>query len=173
MNWFKAVILLIILLLVIGLGFQSCAFALEKVSLQDKVIGSTFKTLAKGFVLVTDIDKFKNDNISKINKLKPDKYKRRYAKVYETIKELPTELKIKYVIIEDMPREQLIKNIESLDKKKIYGLIDLIPNTIIAKEFKKYLNKKKQGIQDSNLVKEINEFWNKVLVKVQEPVLKK
>lgn len=109
-----------------------------------------------------DIDKFKKDNISKINKLNPDKYKRKYAKVYDSIKELPSELKIKYGIIKEMPREQLIKDIESLDKKKAYELINSVPDTIIAKEFKKYLNEKKQGVRDSNFVKEINEFWNKI-----------
>ena len=158
---------------VIGFGFQSCAFAQEKISLQDNAIGSTFKTLAKGFVVVMDVDKFKQDSIGKINKLRPDKYKRKYAKVYEAIKELPLELKTKYGIIEDMPREQLIKSIESLDKKKIYELIDSTPNIIIAKEFKKYLNEKKWGVQDSNLVKDINEFWNKTLAKVNEPALRK
>jgi len=173
MDRFKADIFRIILLIVISLGFQRYAFALEKVSLQDKAIGSTFKTLAKGFVAIMDIDKFKKDNISKVNKLNPDKYKRKYAKVYEVIKELPPTLKIKYGINEDMPREQLIKDIESLDKKKTYELIDSIPNTFIAKEFKKYLNKQKQVIQESNLVKEINGFWNKVLAKIRKPVLKK
>jgi len=173
MNRFRTVLFRIILLLVIGLGFQSCAFAVEKVSLQDKAIGSTFKTLAKGFVVVMDIDKFKKDNISQINKLRPDKYKRKYAKVYEALKELPPNLKTKYGIIEDMPREQLIKGIELFNKKKIYEMIDLIPNTIIAKEFKRYLNKKKQGIQESNIVKQVNEFWNKILAKAHEPMLKK
>ena len=163
----------IILVLVIGLGFQSCVFAVEKVNLQDNLIGSTFKSLAKGLVLVINVDKFKKDTISKLNKLNPDKYKRKYALVYETIKELPSELRIKYEIIENMPKEQLIKSVESLDKKKIYTLINAIPNAIIAKEFKKYLFKKKQGVKDSSLVKDINEFWDKVLVKVNQPVLKK
>lgn len=173
MHEFKAVMIRIILLLVIGLGFQGRALAAEKASLQDKIIGSTFKTLAKGFVAVMDINKFKKDNIAQINKLKPDKYKRKYAKVYEVIKELPSDLKNKYGIIEDMPREQLIKDIESLDKKNIYEAIDLIPDIIIAKEFKGYLNKKKQGVQESNLVKEINNFWNKVLAEAHESAPKK
>ncbi|MDD5108028.1 MAG: hypothetical protein PHC29_00745 [Candidatus Omnitrophica bacterium] len=166
------IIFRIVLLLVIGSGFQSCAFAQDKVSLQDNAIGSTFKTLAKSFVVVMDIDKFKKDNISQINKLRPDKYKRKYAKVYEVIKELPHGTIAKYGIVEDMPREQLIKDIESLDKRQIYEAIDLIPNTIIAKEFKKYLVRKKQGIQESNLVKEVNAFWNKILGKVHGPMLK-
>lgn len=159
--------------LVISLGFQSGVFAVEKVSLQDKAIGSTFKVLAKGFVAVMDIDKFKKDNISQINKLRPDKYKRKYAKVYEALKELPSNLKIKHGIIEDMSREQLIRKIELLDKKKIYELINSIPNTLIAKEFKKYLNEKKQGIQESNIVKQVNEFWNKVLAKAHGLMLRK
>lgn len=160
-------------MLVIGSGFQSCAFAAEQVSLQDKAIGSTFKTLAKGFVAVADINKIKKDNISKIKELKPDKYKKRYAKVYEVIKELPSELKIKYGIIKEMPQEQLIKEIEALDKNKIYKLIDAIPNTFIAKEFSIYLNENKQGSQEIDLVKEINEFCNKVFAKVNQPVSKK
>lgn len=163
----------IILLLVIGLGFQGCAFATEQVSLQDKAIGSAFKTLAKGFVVIADINKIKKDNISKINKLKPGKYKRKYAEVYEVIKELPSELKIKYGIIQDMSKEQLIKEIEALDKKKIYKLIEAIPDTFIAKEFNIYLNEKKQGAQKNDLIKEINELWSKMSVKVNPVVLKK
>lgn len=162
MNLFKAAIFRIILLSIIGLCFPGYTFALEKVSLQDRLIGSTFKTLAKGFVAAMDIDKFKKDNITKINKLNPDKYKRKYAKVYDSIKELPSELKIKYGIIKEMSREQLIKDIESLDKKKAYELINSVPDTIIAKEFKKYLDEKKQGVRESNFVKEIKEFWNKI-----------
>ncbi|MDO8488820.1 MAG: hypothetical protein Q7S42_01730 [Candidatus Omnitrophota bacterium] len=172
MNSYRIFIFRIILLLVIGLGFQNHSFAQEKVSLQDNTIGSTFKTLAKSFVVVMDIDKFKKDNINQINKLRPDKYKRKYAKVYEVIKDLPISTKSKYGIVEDMPREQLIKDIESLDKRQIYEAIDLIPNTIIAKEFKKYLTRKKQGFQESHLVKEVNEFWNKILGKPHGPMLK-
>jgi uncharacterized protein YdbL (DUF1318 family) len=163
----------VILLLAIGLGFQCCAFAEEKLSLQDNAIGSTFKTLAKGYVAVMDVDKFKKDAVAKINKVQPDKFKRKYAKIYESIKELPPKLKNKYGIVEDMPKEQLIRDVESLDKKKIYEFIDSVPNNIIVKEFKGYLNENKQGAKDSNLIKDINEFWNKVLAKVNQPVLKK
>jgi hypothetical protein len=168
MNGPKRAIFSVILLLVIGLSFQSYAFAQEKVSLQDKIIGSTFKTLARGFVAVVDINKFKRDSIKLINKKRPEKYKKEYAKVYEVLNELPPELKTKYGIVENMSKEQVIKNIESLDKKKAYVLIDSVPNAIIAKEFKKYLREKKQEVQESNLVKEINKFWNKAVAKVHE-----
>jgi len=109
-----------------------------------------------------DIDKFKKDNIGQINKLRPDKYKKKYAKIYDVIKELPPGLKAKYGIIEDMPREQVIKNIESLDKKKVYELIDSVPDAFIAREFKNSLKEKKRQAQENNFIKEINEFWKKI-----------
>ncbi len=141
--------------------------------MQDNVIGSTFKTLAKGFVAAVDINKFKAENIAQLNKLRQDKYKRKYARAYVRIKELPPEIKEKYGIVENMPREQLIKEIESLDKKKIYEAIDGIPNDIIAREFKGYLAEKKQEAGESNLVKQINDFWNMVLSKAHGPMVEK
>lgn len=172
MNSLKPATVKLILLLAIGLSFHSRAFAAEDTSLQDNVIGSTFKTLAKGFVAVMDVDKFKKNNIVQLNKLRPDKYKRKYAKVYQIIRELPPELKIEYGIVEDMPREQLVREIELLDKKKIYEAINAIPNAIIGREFRLYLDGQKQEIRESSLVKQVNEFWNKVLAKVHGPMIK-
>lgn len=173
MREMRLVIFKVILLLVMGLYFQSCVFAQEKVSVEDKIIGLTFKTLAKALVVTVDIGKFKKNNIDKLNKMDKEKFKRQYAKAYEAIKDLPSKLKISYGIAEDMPKEQVIKDIESLDKKKIYETIDYIPDTIIAKQFKKYLSEKKQEIQKSSLVEEINKFWNKMLEKVNKPASKR
>ncbi|MCX5704624.1 MAG: hypothetical protein NTZ92_00915 [Candidatus Omnitrophica bacterium] len=172
MNKNKFVIFKVVLLLVIGLCFQSYTFAQEKISMEDKIIGSTFKTLAKTFVVMVDIDKLKKDNINKLNKMDKEKFIKRYAKAYEVIKDLPPELKISYGITENMPKEQAIKNIESFDKKNIYKLIDSIPDTIIAKQFKKYLSEKKEEVQKSSLVAQINKFWNKMVEKVNKPTTK-
>jgi len=162
MNKFKLILFIMVLLL----GFQRGVFAADKISLQDRAISSTFKNLAKGYVAVVNMDKFKESNMLRINKLSPDSYKREYARVYEVIKELPPDLKIKYGISQEMPREQLIADIASFDKNKIYKLIDSIPDTIIVGEFKKQLNKKKPGVGKSNLAGDIQEFWNKLLAKV-------
>lgn len=158
-----------ILLLVAGLCFQSCIFAQENVSIEDKIIGSTFKTLAKAFAAMTDINKLKKNNIDRLNKMDEEKFRRRYAKVYEVIKDLPPKLKASFRVTEHMTKEQVIKNIESFDKNKIYETIDSIPDTIIAKEFKQYLREKKQEIQKSNVVEQINNFWDKMISKVNYP----
>ena len=169
----KSIVVTLILILVIGLSFQSCAFAKEKVSIEDMIIGSIFKSLAKAFVAVTDINKLKKDNIDKLNKMDTDKFRRRYAKVFEVIKDLPPELKSKYGVTVHMTKEQTIKNIESFDKETINETIDSIPDTIIVKQFKKYLSEKKQEIQKGKLAEQINKFWNKIVDKINEPVPKR
>ncbi len=168
----RSVIFKLILFLATGLYFQNYVFAQENVSMEDKIIGSTFKTLAKAFVVMADIEKLKKNNIDKLNKMDKDKFKRRYTKVYEVIKDLPPKVKVSYGITEHMPKEQVITNIESLDKKKIYETIDSIPDTIIAKQFKQYLSEKKQEIQKSNMVEQVNKFWNKMIEKVNIHAIK-
>jgi len=169
----RFVIFTVILLLITGLCFQSYLFAQEKVGTEDKVIGSTFKILAKAFILMADMDKLKKNNIEKLNKMGEEKFEKRYAKVYEVIKDLPSELKVSHGITEDMSKEQAIKNIASFDKKSIYETIDSVPDKIIATQFRQYLNEKKQEIQKSNLLEQINKFWSKMIGKVNMPISQK
>lgn len=155
----------IILILILSLCFQSFIFGEEKVGVGDKIVGSTFKTLAKAFVVTTDINKLKKNNIDKLNKMNEEKFKKRYAEVYKVIKDLPAKLKVSYGITKTITKEQIIKDIESLNKKNIYEIIDSIPDAIIAKQFKQYLSEKKQEIQKSNAVEQINKFWNKMIAR--------
>lgn len=150
-------------LLLVSLCLPKLIFAQQNISLEDKIIASTFKTLAKAFVAVADIEGLKRNSIHKVNNMKPEKFQKHYAKAYAAIKDLPPSLKIAYGISLDMSKEQAIKNIDSLDKKKIYEAIEAIPDTFIARQFKLYLSQKKEEIQKSNLVAQINKIWAKLL----------
>ena len=152
----------IVILIAILITLALTCFAQENISTADRIIGSTFKVLAKGFVEIADINKLKN-NIDRINKMSEDKFKKRYTEAYKVIKDLPPELKLRYGITEATTKEQIIKDIDSLDKSKIYEIIDSIPDEIIAKQFKQYLSEKKEEIQKSNIVEQINKFWNKMI----------
>lgn len=170
----KFIVVRIFFLLIMLLWFTSISHAQQKVSVEDRIIGSTFKTLAKAFVVVVDINKLKKCNIGKLNKMSEDKFQKRYAEVYDVLKDLPVNLKVSYGINAQMTKEQVIKHIESLDEKKIYEIIDSVPDTVIANQFKLYLRKKKEGIQKSNIVEQINKFWNKIIekAKITTPPLK-
>jgi len=154
--------------LLMGLCFQTAIFAQEKVSIEEQIIGSTFKTLAKAYVAIVDINKLKKSNIDKLNNMDEEKFQRRYIKVYEVIKDLPFPVKVNYRITEHMTREEVIRNIRLLNKEKIYTIIDSLPDAFIANHFKQYFIEKKQEIQKSNIVEQIRNLWNKIIGKVEE-----
>jgi len=151
--------------LILNLCFPGFLLAEGKTSVGDQIIGSTFKTLAKAFVVTADIPALQQNNINKLKKMNGEKFKQRYAKIYEVIKDLPDNLKVSYGIKEDMTQEQVIQSLKILDKKKIYAVIDAVPDEIIAKQFKQYLNRKKQAIEQSSVVEEMNKIWRKIIKK--------
>lgn len=165
----KFVTFKIILLLATGICVQGHVFAQENSNMEERIIGSTFKSLAKTFVAMADMHKLKKDNTDKLHKMDEVKFQRQYAKMYEIIKELPPAVKKSYGVTEHMAKEQAIKNTESLDKKKAYELIDAIPDTVIARQFKKYLSERKQEIQKSGLVEQVTKFWNRMVDKINRP----
>lgn len=165
MNEKKSSLLVLGLFLMLSFCFNVSAFAQEKVAMEDKIIASTFKALAKVFVAIADINKLRKDNIDKLNKMDKEKFQERYVKVYQVIKDLPPKLKMSFSITKGMTKDQVIGNTESIDKKKLYAIIDSLPDAFIAKHFKRYLNEKKQALQKNNIPEQINKFWNKILQK--------
>ncbi|MDD4953427.1 MAG: hypothetical protein PHG40_00785 [Candidatus Omnitrophica bacterium] len=155
------------LLLTIAIFYPASIYAQENVDLADRVIAATFKTLAKGYTVGVNIDKLKEDSIAKLQRMDEDKFRKRYAEVYAAIKDLPPELKLKYRISQDMTKEQVISAISGADKKKIYELIDSVPDKAISTQFKKYLIKKKQDIQKSNIAAQVNRAWERITGKIK------
>jgi hypothetical protein len=154
-----------LLLLTISLLFYGLLLAEETPNLGDKVISFTFKTLAKTFIATADMNRFKKDNIHKLNKMDESKFRKRYAKVYETIKGLPSQLRLKYGITEGITKEEAIRSIESIDKPDIYRLIDSIPDAFIVTEFKQYLSQTKQQMQGNNPIAQVKKLWGKMIAK--------
>ena len=171
----KCIVVAVISMLAIGLSFQDSVFAQEKVSGEDKMIGATFKGLAKAYITVTDIDKLKKDKIDELNKMDTEKFQKRYARIYVIIKDWPSALKSKYNITEDMPKDQAIKNLESLNRGAIYEMIDSTPDTIIAERYRQYLAEEKQaapGTQKTGLAEQVTMVWNKILERFNKPAPK-
>lgn len=155
----------IIFLIIVSLFFQNFTLAAEQPTLEDKAIGSTFKALARVFVAVTDINKLKKDSIHKITKMNEEKFNKKYSHAYKIIQDLPPDLKTDYSVTENMSKDQAVKNIESLDKEKIYKIINAVPDEFIALQFKRYLSDKKQATPKTNAADQINKFWNKTIKK--------
>lgn len=158
-----------ILLLILFFCSRGNCSAKEKINLEDRIIGSTFKSLAKAFMVAVDWDKLKKANIDKLKKMDEEKFKKQYHKVYGELEGLPEGIKSDFKINAQMTKKEAIRNIKSLDKKKIYQIIDSIPDTFIAAQFKKYLGKGAGKLKKNNLVKQINKFWNEIIEKTKVP----
>lgn len=150
-------------MLIISLFVAKNVFAEAQNSIEDKIIGSTFKGIAKAYIMVVDLRQFKKEKTALLKKMDEYKFRRRYDRTYEVISELPKELKTTYGISENMNKEQAIKKINSLDKKKIYGIIDGVPDELIAKHFKAYLVRRKQELRSNDIVGQVKDFWDRVI----------
>ncbi len=97
------------------------------------------------------------------------KFRKKFTEIYAIIKDLPISIKLECGIGEDMTKEQVVKEIGSLNKAAIYRLIDQIPDTFITSQFRNYLVRGKQEIQQNNLAAQISKVWDKMTSDAKEP----
>jgi len=99
-----------------------------------------------------------------------EKFQKQYAKAYKDIKDIPEHLRVRYGIDENMTREQSIKIIRILDKKKLYELLNSIPDVVIAGKFKEDLSKRKQKLEgkNSDIISQIGQAWNNIVKKMSD-----
>jgi hypothetical protein len=154
------------------LAFSLClhglALAAENVTAQDRIVGGTFKTMAKAYIAASDIRQLKENNVKRIESMREDWFEKKYAEVYKVIKDLPPQLKKKYGIKEDMTKAQVIAVIRSLDKKQVYAIIDQVPDPMITEQFNAQFSQK-EGDPQNSLTDRIGSIWNKVVAEVNTP----
>jgi hypothetical protein len=127
----------IALLLAVVLLFQIPVFA-ENATIKQKVVGKTIKVVARIAIATTNIEKMKKRFIRKFELMGDKEFRKKYIKFYESIKDMPEDIKNTYNITPQMTREQMIENMSSLNKKKIYKIIRSIPDKTVAVLFKEY-----------------------------------
>ncbi|MDP2905094.1 MAG: hypothetical protein Q8O22_02170, partial [Candidatus Omnitrophota bacterium] len=62
-----------------------------------------------------------------------------------------------------MTKEQAVRAVQSLDKKKIYEIIDAAPDAMPARLFKEHLSRTSQQLQSSQLAVQTRRIWNKLI----------
>lgn len=109
---------------------------------ESGLISYTFKVLAKSVVVNADIDSLKARCIAKINKMSEDDFRARYQDFYEhfSANRISTNT---HGFHGNMTKLEAITLFKTLDKDKIFVLIDALPDTFISNEFRRYLFKNK------------------------------
>lgn len=153
-------VLLVLFLITGSLGF---ARAGEAAGVQAAVVGSSVKTLARAFVATADLDEVKAVIIEKLSRMKPEIYRRQYARRYRVIKDLPDGLKKKYGLVEHLPKDRMIAVIRSWDKKKSYEIIEAVPNETLAREVGVYFHAGDKGEKDKGFMQKVQIVWKDVL----------
>ncbi len=142
----------------IFLAFTTNCFAQDRETLKEKFIGIMVKTFAKTYIATTNLKKFNEKNIRKIKKMDEQKFQRVYAKIYrEMIIDLPEPVRETYGATEHMTREKAIAQINTFkNKKRIYKLINAIPNKLIAKQFVQHREEIQKTMKDNNVDRAID-----------------
>jgi hypothetical protein len=157
----------IVLGVILSLGFTGVLYAAENASVEAKVIGATFKTLAKAYVATTDIEKLKVKKIQRIESMNEEWFAEKYAEIYPDIRKMPPAIPKKYGVTERMTQAQAIRIIRTLDKKKLYEIIDNVPDAVIAEKFNEQF--REDGTAEHvSLQDKIARAWDKLLIKINQ-----
>lgn len=105
----------------------------------EKLAGMTIKSTVKIYTAVTNIEKTKKKIIDKLQKTDEEEFREQYAKLYELVKDLPSDIKAAYRITPDMTMEQMVENVRSVDKKAVYKIINSMSDRTVTELFKQYL----------------------------------
>jgi hypothetical protein len=158
----------VVWMVILGVCLQGPARAAEQASLQDRMVGGAFKTMAKAYIAAADLKELKEKNIKRIEIMREDWFDRQYADVYKVIKALPPDVKDKYRIRPGMSKAEVIVLIRSLDKKEINAIIDAVPDPVITGEFNEQW--RTDGTQaKGDLMGRITKLWDKIMAAVNAP----
>ena len=113
--------------------------ALAEAGVGEKLAGVTIKSTVKVYVAITNIEKTKKKIVDKIQKTDKKEFRERYAKLYELVKDLPSDIKTTYRITPGMTMEQMVENVRSVDKKAVYKIINSMSDRTVTELFKQYL----------------------------------
>ncbi|NTV29811.1 MAG: hypothetical protein HGA80_07010 [Candidatus Omnitrophica bacterium] len=133
-------------------------------SVQDRLASATLKSLSKAYLATADLEELKTRNITKLKAMDEEEYQERYALAYDTLKDLPDDLKQRYAITEHMTREQALAQISALDKQQIYEAIDQVPDELVARKLQEYFQQEDADNKDKNknILSRVGDLWKEV-----------
>lgn len=141
----------------------SVVFAEGEKRVEYDVIAFAFKNISKAYIAVVDMAKLKKDNIRSLKAMDEVAFRKKYARILKGINELPQEYRVKYGLSAKMNKNEAVKIINSWNKKRLYAMIDDVPQDVISKYFKEYMQKNKQKVGAKDLLLNIKDFWERIV----------
>ena len=157
--------ILVCLVLIFAVTFFTGAYAQENSTLSEKVIGMTFRTVMRVFIMASDINKLRDNNVAKVKAMDEDAFIAKRDRVYDLVKGLPDNIKKDYAISSRMTREEVVKAIAKLDKRRLQAIVDALPDKALARMFRKARGRKAV----TSGTDEANSFWEGMADRISNP----
>lgn len=81
-----------------------------------------------------------------------------------TFVETPAML-VRYYIKQEMTKQDVISQIEHLDKRQVEEMIEAIPDKVIVSQVRNYFNCLAQRAKDQKFLQQIDSFWKQIMQK--------
>ena len=67
-----------------SLCFQGFVVAAENVTVQDRVVGGAFKTMAKAYIAAADVRELKDNNVKRVERMREDWFRQKYQELKQS-----------------------------------------------------------------------------------------
>ncbi len=127
-------------------------------TMQERLISSAFKTLAKTYIAASDLEKLKRNTLAILEGLDTESFREKYPRTLQIVEESPVLAK-QFGLRPDMSVAQARSFVRSLNKKKVSMLIDAVPDTVVARHVAEDISGKKQTAASKNIADQAAAVW--------------
>ncbi len=146
---------------VISFFFPAAGRAESKTAISDRVVSSTFKTLAKAYINSSDFNSLKKNTVKRLRDLDQDSFRERYPRVLGIISQSPV-LQEKYGFPRDMAVPGAVSIVEGLDKKKACSIIDAVPDGVLAAHVRDYISERFKNNDSRSAIDRVKAAWEDI-----------
>lgn len=118
----------------------------NELSMADKAVAMTMRTMAKAILAKSDVPKLQKQEIDRINTLNDAQFAAHYAEMYSAIK----MTRARYGFRKQMTKTQVIKAVSKLNEEKITDMIDSTPDEEVLKVYNDEVARLGKRMPDGN-----------------------
>ncbi|MFA6384904.1 MAG: hypothetical protein WCY10_06010 [Candidatus Omnitrophota bacterium] len=139
-------------------------------TVQDRLVSSTFKTLAKTYITTADFKVLRDNTVKRLQQLDTNSFHQLYPRVLRIVDDAPV-LKKELGLRSDMTVSQAIAFVKSLDKKKSCAVVDMIPDRVVAYHVGQFMAEKTDPANSKNIAARVAAVWQHIQKKFDKAAL--
>jgi hypothetical protein len=156
---------------VIGVCLLLCQNISQAQTVQDRLISSTFKALAKTYISTSDFNKLKENTLQCLAQIDTESFHQKYPRTLQLINDSPALTK-QFGLRSDMSVAQARAFIKSLDKKKVSALIDAVPDQVVSRHVMEDISRASKSVNSKNIMDQVSAVWGNLQYRLDQTTKK-